>query len=51
MRKCGTVLRVDVALTPEGRSRGFGVVLFGRIEDAQKAIEVSTTRPHSEPSR
>lgn len=31
MRKCGTVLRADVALTPhDGRSRGFGVVLFAR---------------------
>ncbi|ORY92425.1 hypothetical protein BCR35DRAFT_827 [Leucosporidium creatinivorum] len=41
MRKCGTVLRADVALTPsDGRSRGFGVVLFSRAEDALKAIEV-----------
>ncbi|GAA5956600.1 hypothetical protein JCM21900_003616 [Sporobolomyces salmonicolor] len=39
MRKCGTVLRADVALSPtDGRSRGFGVVLFARAEDAAKAI-------------
>ncbi|GAA6061832.1 hypothetical protein JCM10212_001138 [Sporobolomyces blumeae] len=39
MRKCGTVLRADVALSPtDGRSRGFGVVLFARAEDAVKAI-------------
>ncbi|GAA5904372.1 uncharacterized protein JCM6883_006466 [Sporobolomyces salmoneus] len=41
MRKCGTVLRADVALSPtDGRSRGFGVVLFARAEDAAKAIGV-----------
>ncbi|SCV67790.1 BQ2448_5401 [Microbotryum intermedium] len=40
-RKVGTVLRADVALSPtDGRSRGFGVVLFARNEDALKAIEV-----------
>lgn len=34
-RKCGTVLRADVALTPhDGRSRGFGVVLFARYLSA-----------------
>ncbi|KAM0787458.1 hypothetical protein ACM66B_003536 [Microbotryomycetes sp. NB124-2] len=41
MRKCGTVLRADVALSPvDGRSRGFGVVLFARHEDAMKAIDI-----------
>lgn len=39
MRKCGTVLRADVALNPtDGRSRGFGVVLFAKADDAAKAI-------------
>ncbi|GAA5903860.1 hypothetical protein JCM8208_006599 [Rhodotorula glutinis] len=39
MRKCGTVLRADVALNPtDGRSRGFGVVLFAKADDAHKAI-------------
>ncbi|GJN89000.1 hypothetical protein Rhopal_001971-T1 [Rhodotorula paludigena] len=39
MRKSGTVLRADVALNPtDGRSRGFGVVLFAKAEDAAKAI-------------
>lgn len=39
MRKCGTVLRADVALTPqEQRSKGHGSVLFARYEDAIKAI-------------
>ncbi|BGP47756.1 hypothetical protein JCM10450v2_003621 [Rhodotorula kratochvilovae] len=37
MRKCGTVLRADVALNPTD-GRGFGVVLFAKAEDAAKAI-------------
>ena len=38
-RKCGTVLRADVALTPDNRSKGYGTVLFASREDAQRAID------------
>ncbi|KAF9578482.1 hypothetical protein BGW38_005690, partial [Lunasporangiospora selenospora] len=38
-RKAGPVLRADVALGFDGRSRGFGSVLFVNPEDAKKAIE------------
>ncbi|KAH8919852.1 hypothetical protein BT69DRAFT_1245971 [Atractiella rhizophila] len=38
-RKVGTVLRADVALTPDNRSKGYGTVLFANYEDAMKAIE------------
>jgi RNA recognition motif-containing protein len=37
-RKAGQVIRADVALNQEGRSKGHGTVLFATIEDAQKAI-------------
>ncbi|CAH7671915.1 hypothetical protein BY996DRAFT_3295930 [Phakopsora pachyrhizi] len=39
-RKAGTVLRTDVSLTPENRSKGFGTVLFATRSDAQKAVEI-----------
>lgn len=38
-RSAGTVLRADVSLTPDGRSRGFGSVLMRDAEDAQRAKE------------
>ncbi|PWN30099.1 RNA-binding domain-containing protein, partial [Jaminaea rosea] len=38
-RSAGTVLRADVSLTPDGRSRGFGSVLMRDGEDAQRAKE------------
>jgi RNA recognition motif-containing protein len=38
-RKCGTVLRADVALTAENRSKGFGTVLYQSDRDAMRAIE------------
>lgn len=38
-RSSGTVLRADVSLTPDGRSRGFGSVLMRDAEDARKAKE------------
>lgn len=38
-RKCGTVLRADVALTLENRSKGFGTVLFANRDDAARAID------------
>jgi RNA recognition motif-containing protein len=37
-RKAGTVLRADVSLGPENRSRGYGTVLMGSREDAARAI-------------
>ena len=38
-RKCGTVLRADVALSPDNRSKGFGTVLFANRDDALRAID------------
>ena len=40
MRKAGVVLRSEVALTVDSRSRGYGTVLFARREDAFKAIQI-----------
>jgi hypothetical protein len=37
-RKAGTVLRADVSLGPDNRSRGYGTVLMGSREDAARAI-------------
>lgn len=37
-RKAGTVLRADVSLGPDNRSRGYGTVLLGSREDAARAI-------------
>ncbi|KAJ3121384.1 hypothetical protein HK100_012404 [Physocladia obscura] len=37
-REVGTVVRADVALAPNGKSRGFGTVLFSSSEDAANAI-------------
>lgn len=37
-RKSGTVLRADVSLGPDNRSRGYGSVLMGSREDAARAI-------------
>ncbi|KAN0063386.1 hypothetical protein ACQY0O_004552 [Thecaphora frezii] len=39
-RKAGTVLRADVSLSPDNRSRGYGTVLMATEEDAIKASEV-----------
>lgn len=39
-RKAGTVLRADVSLTTDNRSKGFGTVLFANRYDALKAIEI-----------
>ncbi|KAI9633132.1 uncharacterized protein MKK02DRAFT_8751, partial [Dioszegia hungarica] len=38
-RKAGTVLRADVSLGPDNRSRGYGTVLLGSREDAARAID------------
>merc|ERR1711879_46590 len=37
-RACGTVVRADVARNHDGRSRGYGTVVFEKQEDAQNAI-------------
>ena len=39
-REAGNVLRADVVTDPEGKSRGFGTVLFGTTRDAAKAIQL-----------
>ncbi|KAK4683798.1 hypothetical protein P7C73_g6427, partial [Tremellales sp. Uapishka_1] len=38
-RKAGTVLRADVSLGPDNRSRGYGTVLMGSREDGARAID------------
>ncbi|KAG0373272.1 hypothetical protein BGX24_011906, partial [Mortierella sp. AD032] len=37
-RKAGHVVRADVALGPDGRSRGFGTVIYSSVEEAKQAI-------------
>ncbi|KAF7791626.1 hypothetical protein EIP86_002645 [Pleurotus ostreatoroseus] len=39
-RQAGTILRADVALGPEGRSRGFGTVSFATEGDAERAVKM-----------
>jgi RNA recognition motif-containing protein len=39
-RAAGDIQRADVAIGPEGRSRGFGTVLFATPEDAQNAVRL-----------
>ena len=39
-RAAGNIQRADVAIGPDGRSRGFGTVLFGTQEDAQNAVRL-----------
>ncbi|SAM02998.1 hypothetical protein [Absidia glauca] len=39
-RRAGKILRADVAQEADGRSRGFGTVLFATLEDGKKAIEM-----------
>ncbi|KAG8216827.1 hypothetical protein J3R82DRAFT_7086 [Butyriboletus roseoflavus] len=38
-RRAGTVLRADVSLGPDNRSRGYGTVLLATAEDAGRAID------------
>jgi RNA recognition motif-containing protein len=38
MRGAGSVLRADIAQGPDGRSRGFGSVLFATSQDAERAV-------------
>ncbi|OZJ02190.1 hypothetical protein BZG36_05493 [Bifiguratus adelaidae] len=39
-RKAGNILRADVALDGDNKSKGYGTVLFARPEDAQRAISM-----------
>jgi RNA recognition motif-containing protein len=39
-RKAGTVLRTDVSLGPDNRSRGYGTVLLATAEDAGRAVDM-----------
>lgn len=39
-RKAGTVLRADVSLGPDNRSRGYGTVLLATAEDAGRAVDM-----------
>ncbi|SPO25578.1 uncharacterized protein UTRI_03297_B [Ustilago trichophora] len=39
-RAAGNIQRADVAIGPDGRSRGFGTVLFATQEDAQNAVRL-----------
>ncbi|EGW30197.1 uncharacterized protein SPAPADRAFT_63810 [Spathaspora passalidarum NRRL Y-27907] len=40
MRKAGDVIRADVRMDNWGKSRGFGTVVFGTEEEANKAVEM-----------
>ena len=39
-RRAGTVLRADVSLGPDNRSRGYGTVLLATAEDAGRVIDM-----------
>ena len=39
-RRAGTVLRADVSLGPDNRSRGYGTVLLATADDAGRAIDM-----------
>jgi RNA recognition motif-containing protein len=39
-RQAGTIIRADVALGQDGRSRGFGTVVFATEFDAERAVKM-----------
>ncbi|KAI0002141.1 hypothetical protein BJV74DRAFT_724743, partial [Russula compacta] len=39
-RQAGTILRADIALGQDGRSRGFGTVVFATEHDAERAVNM-----------
>lgn len=39
-RTAGQIVRADIALGPDGRSRGFGTVLFANDNDAETAVRM-----------
>jgi GNAT superfamily N-acetyltransferase len=49
-RKAGTVLRADVSLGPDNRSRGYGTVLLATSEDAARAVGASEHRRRRSPA-
>ena len=56
-RRAGTVLRADVSLGPDNRSRGYGTVLLSTAEDAGRAVDMfngycwQTRTPEVRPDR
>jgi len=45
-REAGNVLRADVVADKEGRSRGFGTVLFATTREAARAIQLFNDHEH-----
>eukprot|EP00316_Scyphosphaera_apsteinii_P024380 CAMPEP_0119344092 /NCGR_PEP_ID=MMETSP1333-20130426/106791_1 /TAXON_ID=418940 /ORGANISM="Scyphosphaera apsteinii, Strain RCC1455" /LENGTH=325 /DNA_ID=CAMNT_0007356515 /DNA_START=34 /DNA_END=1012 /DNA_ORIENTATION=+ len=45
-REAGVVSRADIAQTPDGRSKGYGNVIFGSSRDAAKAIQLFNDSEH-----
>ena len=43
-RQAGTVARADIAVGADGRSKGFGTVVFGSTREAAKAIQLFNDR-------
>lgn len=39
-RQAGTIVRADVALGQDGRSRGFGTVVFANDYDSERAVKM-----------
>jgi RNA recognition motif-containing protein len=40
LRPAGRILRADVALAPDGRSKGYGTAVFATTQEAQTAIDM-----------
>jgi hypothetical protein len=38
LRNAGNILRADIAIGPDGKSRGYGTALFANAEEARRAI-------------
>ena len=43
----GNVLRADVSVDHEGKSKGFGSVVFETVEDARRAVEMFNGKEYS----
>lgn len=39
LRPAGRILRADIALAPDGRSKGWGTAVFATLQEAQNAID------------
>jgi hypothetical protein len=46
-RTAGQILRADVALGPDGRSRGFGTVVYAKESDAARAVGMFNGYDHN----